>query len=449
MSTDKSIPKLSINTRSYVTDKAFENDKFDRKKIALKLTNYLSRLNDGAVLAIDAPWGEGKTWFGRNWNKSLQDKGYKTIYIDAFEQDYIEDPFILITSELLSLIKEESPEFEKFKKSSIEVAKALLPIGTKALLTLGSRALFGSADIIDEAKSALEKGEEVTSQLVSKWMNNKLDSYTTDKITMANFKDQLTEYSKEQEKPLVIFIDELDRCKPTFAVNLIERIKHFFDVQNIVFILLLNRKQLENAIKGVYGGDTDSNKYLDKFINFYFKFPKLENNSSRKELQLKSFISLTMSKYNFEKAQDNDNFILWMTHWSVCFDLSLRDIEKCIALYAFIYPNKKAYILTYFIVLKVKKNNLFEKLLANNIEAHMEVRDLILYLINRTKTEPLLNKHALEIFYEWHNAHCTNFEKLGDKFKNIIESLDFYYIEKENLFKHCGDMIDIDIDIED
>ena len=81
------IPRLSANTREYVGTNAFDNDKLERRQLAEKFTTYLDRLNDGAVLAIDAPWGEGKTWFARNWEADLKEKNYKTIYIDAFEQD--------------------------------------------------------------------------------------------------------------------------------------------------------------------------------------------------------------------------------------------------------------------------------------------------------------------------------------------------------------------------
>ena len=303
MSTKTSLPKLSNNTRSYLSGEPFENDKLGRKQLAEKLTSYLNRLNDGAVLAIDAPWGEGKTWFGKNWNGSLKKQSYKTVFIDAFEQDYIEDPFMLITSEILNTTKSCDPKFEELKKSGVEVAKTLLPIGAKALLNFGGRVLLGTHEFSNIAEEAINAGKDITSQLTSEWLDSKLDNYTTDKVAIESFKQQLKEYVKKQDKPIIIFIDELDRCKPTFAVNLIERIKHIFDIQNIIFILLLNREQLESAVKGVYGQDTDANKYLDKFINFYFKFPISGENTHARDQQLENFISLTMSKYDLKKMK--------------------------------------------------------------------------------------------------------------------------------------------------
>ncbi|MCM3608807.1 hypothetical protein M4D49_25315 [Cupriavidus pauculus] len=49
----------------------FDGDLLERAAVARRLTTYLQRLEIGAVMAIDAPWGEGKTWFGRHWAKSL------------------------------------------------------------------------------------------------------------------------------------------------------------------------------------------------------------------------------------------------------------------------------------------------------------------------------------------------------------------------------------------
>jgi len=445
MNQNENLPKLSNNTRNYVHNSAFENDKLERKILAKKLTNYLDRLKDGAVLAIDAPWGEGKTWFGKNWNKSLQNQGYKTIYIDTFEQDYIEDSFMLISSEILYILKKKNQKFETLKKSGAEVAKALLPIGTKVLLNLGSRALLGSSDIPDTLKKAIKDSSDATNQLATEWINNKLENYTNNKRTMYGFKKQLREYVAEEEKPIIIFIDELDRCKPTFAVNLIERIKHFFDIQNIVFILLLNREQLESAIKGIYGMDTDAVKYLDKFINFYFKFPEIES-VVKKEQQIKNFISFTMSKYNFQKEEQTEYFKNWIFYWIIAFDLSLRDIEKCIALYAFTYPNEYSYILPYFLALKIKKKDLFERLFKNEKEAHSEAMQLLDNLKERAKTETILSSHILDLFREWHEAHFTDFHTLGKNFKSMYDNNKLWGIDKGDLFKYFAKKIDLDIE---
>jgi hypothetical protein len=461
-------PNLAANTREYVGTNAFDNDKLDRKQLAEKLTGYLERLNDGAVLAIDAPWGEGKTWFGRNWNKDLNEKDFKTIYIDSFEQDYIEDPFILITSEILNVLKEdEADNIEELKRSGVEVAKRLLPIGIKASVNLLGR-FIGSSDLVGEIKDAfevsgdntsdtqgtddvgeaVEAGEKVALDLTNKWISDKLDGFVNDKIVMSEFKNQLQTYAESNNKPLVIFIDELDRCKPTFAVNLIERIKHFFDIPNIVFVLLLNREQLENAVQGVYGINTDASKYLDKFVNFYFRLPKQNKEDHRSEYRIENFINLTMEKYNFTKSRD-DGFITWLKYWNEYFDLSLRDLEKCVALYAFAYPTNGAHLLVYFIVLKVKQPKLFNKLINNDIkaqsEAKLQMEEIIKIYMKENNVDKNCIDKSLTLYYDLHDSYINNdFKEFNTKYNEYFRGLHIHSMKE--YFKSLMKKIDIDME---
>jgi hypothetical protein len=457
-------PNLSANTREYVPANAFDDDKLDRKQLAEKLTGYLERLKDGAVLAIDAPWGEGKTWFGKNWNKDLNDKGFKTIYIDSFEQDYIEDPFLLITSEILNVVKDEAKNIEILKKNGVEVAKRLMPLAVKALVNFGGR-FIGSSDLVGEIKSTFEAsgddssdtkviddvseaGEKIATDLTNKWISDKLDDFVNDKIIMNEFKTQLTTYAKSNDKPLVIFIDELDRCKPTFAVNLVERIKHFFDVPNIVFVLLLNKDQLEKAVKGVYGSETNACEYLDKFINFTFRLPKQSKLDHISKSKLKSFIQITLSKYNFKKTKETESFEIYLLDWSFYFKLSLRDIEKCVALFAFAYPTGNVtWILTYLIVFKIKNQSLFNRLINNETQAHKEAKDIIEEFIRiaRNIGDTTCENNILPLYLEWHAAHESSFTVIGGNFQKFdIESM--WGIDKKDYFTELAKMIDINIE---
>ncbi len=448
MSDISELPKLSNNTREYVGRVPFDEDKLDRKKLAEKLTTYLNRLNDGAVLAIDAPWGEGKTWFARNWEADLTKKDYKTIYIDAFEQDYVDEPFMLITSEILNIIEKSNPIVAEIKKDGIEIVKALLPIGAKVLLNVTSKFLIGSSDISEDIKDAIDSGSDISAEKASEWIGEKIDEYTTSKTVTLEFKTKLADYAKEQENPIVIFIDELDRCKPTFAVNLIERIKHYFDVPNVVFILLLNKEQLENAIKGVYGINTDASKYLDKFINFYFNLPKNNLSEYNEEIKMTNFIKLTMSKYKFESNRDNENFILWLNKWIPYFKLSLRDIEKCVALYAFTFPlTIESYHLVYFIVLKVKNQKLFNALVNNDLDAHKEAKEIVdrFKIESEFKLDITFTKKVLPLYSQWHQAHSTNFVEIGGDFKDSFSNNN-WDVDMKHLFKKIANMIDIDIE---
>lgn len=444
-------PRLSSNTREYVGDIAFYNDKLGRKELAEKLTGYLERLNDGAVLAIDAPWGEGKTWFAKNWNKHLEDNEFKTIYIDSFEQDYIEDPFVLLASELLEMIKKDgtASENKKFKKTATQIAKSTLSIGAKIGMNLGSRVLLGNIDINEELEKSIGEIGSYSADSISEIIESRFDNYTQEKESSANFKLIVKNYSSKQEKPIVVFIDELDRCKPTFAVSLIERIKHYFDVPNIIFVLLLNKKQLENAVQGVYGINTDASKYLDKFVNFYFRLPKQEKDGHSTNHRIKNFILGTMNRYNFIKDKNDETFITWLEFWTTYFSLSLRDLEKCIALYAFAYPVGSVHLLVYFIILKVKQPKIFHGLIYNDTKAQAEAKQQIETFIKRYMTDNNVDKNnvdtPLAFYYELHNSYIINdFKELETKYTEYFKG--GHYHSTKNFFNALARKIDLEIE---
>lgn len=442
-------PILSANTREYVGANAFDNDKLERRQLAEKLTGYLERLNDGAVLAIDAPWGEGKTWFGKNWNKYLNDNDFKTIYIDSFEQDYIEDPFILLASELLEMIKEDGEDSQEFKRTATQVVKSTLSVGAKIGTNLVTRVALGNVDLGEEIEKSIEEVGSYSADSISKSIENRFDNYKEEKESSSQFKEIVKNYASKQDKPIVIFVDELDRCKPTFAVSLIERIKHYFDVPNIVFVLLLNKEQLENAVQGVYGSKTNASKYLDKFVNFYFRLPKQDQEDHRTEYRIENFIKTTMHKYNFKKDSNNDGFVTWISFWRTYFDLSLRDLEKCIALYAFAYPVGAIHLLVYFIILKVKQPQLFNRLVNNDMNAQTEAKQQVKEFIEKYMKDNNVDKNSIDksltFYFDLHNSYIVNgFKEFEENYSEYFRGMHFY--SSREFFKSLIRKIDIDIE---
>jgi hypothetical protein len=435
------LPPLSISRLEIVGEHAFEGDLFSRKKLAEKLTSYLDRLKEGAVLAIDAQWGEGKTWFGRNWAKHLEDEGHKVVFIDAFEQDYIEDPFLLIAAEIAEALDDGNEGIQGFREKIVGVMKAILPFGTKAAINFTSRFILGSGDLSEEIKDAVEAANDTTADAASKWIEKKLQDHAQEKASFQYFRAELEVIAKAQSKPVVIFIDELDRCRPTFAVRLIERIKHFFDVPNVVFVLLINRDQLEKAIKGVYGSETDAAAYLGKFVNFFFSLPKQQTDDPMNNGYIRFYVQNVLERYNFDltKREHGDfceSFIMIANH----FNLSLRDIEKGIALYAFAQPMHKDLndFLAYEITLKIAKPELFQRLLKGNIQAHEEARTLI-----KQCKDPNWFFNSIT---EMHTAYINNFSELGKDFGRFVE-FSRLAIRPENLFAFVAKRIDLPLEI--
>ena len=73
--------------------------------------------------------------------------------------------------------------------------------------------------------------------------------------------------------PLIVMIDELDRCRPSYAVELLKVAKHLFDVDKAVFVLAVNRDELTHSINALYGNDFDATGYLRRFVDIDFQLP--------------------------------------------------------------------------------------------------------------------------------------------------------------------------------
>jgi len=103
-------------------------------------------------------------------------------------------------------------------------------------------------------------------------IEKKIEHYAEEKDALKSFKENLVKLAakvrKKQKFPLTIIVDELDRCRPDFALGLLERIKRLFDVEDVAFVLLVNRTQIEGYIRTVYG-NVDADAYLLKFGSLF------------------------------------------------------------------------------------------------------------------------------------------------------------------------------------
>ena len=123
-----------------------------------------------------------------------------------------------------------------------------------------------------------DKIVEFTNNLGACLAKEQIEKYEKSKQILKEFKENLSKlaecYSSTNEtKPLIIFIDELDRCRPNFAIEVLEKAKHLFNVDNIIFILAADKSQLAHSIRAVYGQGLDVNGYLRRFIDFDYLLP--------------------------------------------------------------------------------------------------------------------------------------------------------------------------------
>lgn len=441
----KPLPPLAVARLEFVGEYAFCGDKLQRKELAERLTGYIDRLREGAVLAIDAPWGEGKSWFGRNWARHLEEQGHKVVFIDSFERDYVEDPFLLIAAEIADALDDGQGAAQSLKQKATGVVKAILPIGTKVLINLAGRLATGTGGLSEQVEDAIESANGDAADAASKWIEKKLVGHAKEKESLENFRVALAKFAKAQDKPVVLFIDELDRCRPDFAIRLIERIKHFFDVPNLVFVLLLNRPQLESAVKGIYGAETDATSYLSKFVNFFFRLRKNVSPDEGARNHAWMYLAHVLDRYSLEDAKQRGGFLSSFSLMANVFNLSLRDIERGVALYAFAQPVPfGSHFLAYVIALKISNLSLFNRLLAGELEAHKEAGKALSAIKDRRAGRGSSSEIVqLSILLEWHIAHASEFKEVGKNLENVRSELWRFNLALENLFPFLAYRIDL------
>lgn len=241
-------------------------DEYQRRAIAEKLETLLDSNLDISPLVIDGYWGTGKTEFSLKLCNLLSKKTEEriVIYIDAFKEDHCEDPLLSITAAIANVLP------EKEKRELIKKAVPAIKFGVKTALKAGAGWILrqNTDGLTEEFQQAIK---DTSNAAIDGTIENLISEHMESESNIKALNNKLRELSTN--KKIILIIDELDRCRPTFAVELLEKIKHIFDAPNVNFILVANLSQLKAAINHVYGSSVDSQNYLDKFIKYIVRLP--------------------------------------------------------------------------------------------------------------------------------------------------------------------------------
>jgi len=390
----------------------FDNDQLNRKHEIENLSNLLLNVNTPTVLAINSPWGTGKTTFIRMWEEYLKSEGIQSLYFNAWATDFSEDPLVSFLGEmndgLNNLIGSSGPASEAWTRTKAfgtQIAKRGLP----ALIKIGTGGLIDAEKII----------EEELSKAMESLTGDALDNYLQQKSAIASFHESLTKLIElsAENKPVVIFVDELDRCRPTYAISLLERIKHLFDIQGMVFVLSIAKTQLAHSIGAVYGEGIDAVSYLKRFIDFEYNLRTPEVSQYIESL----FKALSLDEY-FEKRKkypelqyDGEHLKKVFIMLAECHELSLREIEQLLA--------------ATNLALRTARENeyVFPALLAFLVVTKNRYPDLYQRYVSNSNSETEMIEHLYEIVPEKgrnENFSCALIEGLliaakSDRFQRV------------------------------
>lgn len=253
------------------------------------------------VINIDSDWGGGKTFFLERFAKDIAGRGHMVVEINAWRDDYAEDPYVSIMAAIDRAFAPYTIKDSKVKSAWDTAKKSggaiAVRVGGSILKNLAKKTLGVDADEIadvvaeelggsDLASEVLEGGLQEGGVQIEKFFDASLDAlvngFNRTSAAMIDFRKKLElavqAISGEKPGPVFILVDELDRCRPTYAVQLLERVKHLFDVPGVVFVFGTNTSQLQHSIAGAYGASFDGFRYLKRFFDrtYAFEAPSLE-----------------------------------------------------------------------------------------------------------------------------------------------------------------------------
>ncbi|MDG2845352.1 KAP family NTPase [Vibrio parahaemolyticus] len=349
-------------------------DTLKRAKYAKFLHDYLvdNSSQKGYVLNLNAQWGAGKTYFINRWIDSIKD-AHPVVYIDAWKQDYSDDPMLTVVSSIIDELEKHLPDGNKeviaFKNKATRFFKAAAPFLMKGLIKKAT------GMNIDDVESETEKKEDsdlynLTGDAGAALAKCLIDDHNEKLKTVEYLRSDIKSLIKalDPEKklklPAFIFIDELDRCRPSYAVEMLEVIKHFFELENIVFVIATDTEQLQHAVKAVYGEGFDAQTYLGRFFRRRYSLSE-------------------SSRFEFVKQMVGENYEIkpiWEQHtpsimvggnlWNLVsivagrFNLSLRETEQLTDKFLAILSSKpksmNPYLLLILFALRDKYYGLYE-----------------------------------------------------------------------------------------
>lgn len=384
--------KFRIAEVEVPNDEPFKFDALGRKPVVEFLRDLIKQIEGPFVLALDSPWGTGKTTVVRMLRRSLEIEGFQCVYFNAWKDDYVTDPLIPMVSAIDELGVGDDSTSRAFRSSMKTVKKA---VGSIAKRAVKAAIKVGTLNVLDLDAVI----EEATADMASDVSTDLIEAFQKDKASLEKFREALEnavgKLSKDDPpRPLIFFIDELDRCRPSYAIELLERVKHLFDVGNMVFVLSIDKKQLEAITAAVYGERIDAPEYLRRFIDLEFSLPAIHTKSYTRELikrfDFKEFFDAR--KQNSTLTYEYDQFVDAFTLLASMFELPLRTRERCLTRLAVALTQtpKNHYldpiVLSLLLVLRLKEPDLYAGLIAGSIAP----RDLMEMLGRRPTARELM-----------------------------------------------------------
>ena len=240
----------------------WRDDQLDIKENVIGFAHILEQekyIKNGTskVYSISAEFGIGKTFFCERLQDVLRQDGVPVSMLNIWKMDFYENPLIPILIKLQEV-------YIKNNKIRVWVSNRL-KFGGRLISWIIKKSLKYCGFNIDKLAKLYKQLKPSKISLYNSYIEYEEQLYKT--------KNFLASWAKRINKPIVIIIDELDRCRPDYAVKTLEMLKHFFDIPGFVFVLAIDETQLKCSVEKLFG-TKNFDGYKRKFINNSFMLPK-------------------------------------------------------------------------------------------------------------------------------------------------------------------------------
>lgn len=258
----------------------FEFDKFESEKEYKDFISLLEMTSTPFVYALTAPWGSGKSTFIKMCSAQLVLDGYTSFVINVWNNDHLITSNTALLSHLQTIIvkldsfssmKNHAGDlFDKYKKPIIGLSELALKVFFRNTEADFSSLLSGFGLSTDSSKDVTEGLSKMAIDSMQ-FFNSRTDLISELKSKLQDIVDNHVQDRSNGEKPIIIFIDELDRCLPNDVIRFLDSLKHVFELRNVIFVLAIDDNQLKQSVISLFGKDMSINGYLNKYINAYYK----------------------------------------------------------------------------------------------------------------------------------------------------------------------------------
>ncbi|NGT16938.1 KAP family P-loop NTPase fold protein [Achromobacter insolitus] len=319
----------------------FKNDKLGREPFVLAVADLLKAIREPFVVALNAPWGSGKSTTLNLLRPELARANITTVKFNAWEVDDATDPLVPLVAALHTRLLEIKGYPRNLDPSKIELLKKLSNSILKHGAIAAVKTMTGGVVDIGATEGFVKTVGEAMQEGSKDLATDLIDNFKQERKAGDEFRNLLEELinhvrvatpDRQEFPPLVLIIDELDRCRPTFAIAMLERIKHFFSVPGLVFVLALDLEQLKASTRKVYGSDLDAIEYLRRFVDLELRLPRAEAGAMIDAMLTScgadAFFQ-ARSKYN-ELKRDRSWLIEILKVLALHFDLTPRVVQRVI-----------------------------------------------------------------------------------------------------------------------